>query len=284
MPELQVSLGPDRFLCAGEQTLLGPGPGFSDYAWSTGETDSTITVDTTGLYGVTVTNRWGCQASDSVFVTVSESVQVTADTSICYGERYYAGGAWQTSSGTYVDSLQTVSGCDSVIWTDLTVNPEIVFDLGRDTVICPGEIIALDLSIPGGTYLWQDGSTDSVFIAVEPGIYWVEATVDNCSETDSLSIGECPSKLWFPNAFTPNGDGLNDTFRPLGISIGNFNMQIFDRWGAMIFETQSLDNGWDGSAGGRECEPGVYSYQAAWNAVQNQDETVKVKGNVTLVR
>lgn len=61
-------------------------------------------------------------------------------------------------------------------------------------------------------------------------------------------------------------------------------MQIFDRWGEMVFETQSLIPGWDGASAGKPCEPGVYSYTAACKSTENPDETIKVKGNLTLVR
>ncbi|NLJ07681.1 MAG: gliding motility-associated C-terminal domain-containing protein, partial [Sphingobacteriales bacterium] len=67
--------------------------------------------------------------------------------------------------------------------------------------------------------------------------------------------------IWIPNAFSPNADGLNDTFSIKGISIRDFNLRVFDRWGSKIFESNSIYEGWDGKAGDRICPAGIYSFQ-----------------------
>ncbi|MFC2102676.1 T9SS type B sorting domain-containing protein [Bacteroidota bacterium] len=283
-PELQVSLGSDRTICLGDIALLDPGPDYTTYSWSTGETSQNLEVSATGSYWVHVTNSWGCEAADTVAVDVMNSIDVFVDTALCFGESYFAEGAWQTTPGTYRDSTFTVAGCDSITITDLAFKAEIQVNLGRDTLICPGEEILLHATVSGAAYQWQDSSTDSTFLVTEPGVYWVEVTRDNCAVEDSLTVNNCPAKLWFPTAFTPNGDGLNDSFRPVGISIYKFRMVIFDRWGVQLFETNSMDQGWDGTWKGSDCQTDTYSFVAFYETVEAPGQTEKARGTFTLVR
>jgi gliding motility-associated-like protein len=284
MPELTVSLGPDQIICMGDQVTLDPGTGYTTYLWNTGDTTQVIDVDQTGTYWVEVTNRWDCTAADTVTVTVADTLSVSIDTILCFGQRYWAQGAWQTTAGIYFDTLQTFAGCDSIIRTDLSFRPEIQVDLGPDTVICPGQQILLDAYVAGATYLWQDGSDSSQYLVTGPGLYRVEVTLDSCTVADSVDVGDCPPRIWFPTAFTPNGDGLNDTYQPRGISIVHFRMIIFDRWGQQLFETGSMDQGWDGTSKGKQCPEGTYSFIAWYETVERSGKADKVVGSFALVR
>jgi gliding motility-associated-like protein len=284
MPELTVSLGPDQIICMGDQVTLDPGTGYTTYLWNTGDTTQVLDVDQTGTYWVEVTNRWDCTAADTVTVTVADTLSVSIDTILCFGQRYWAQGAWQTTAGIYFDTLQTFAGCDSIIRTDLSFRPEIQVNLGPDTVICPGQQILLDAYVAGATYLWQDGSDSSQYLVTGPGLYRVEVTLDSCTVADSVDVGDCPPRIWFPTAFTPNGDGLNDTYQPRGISIVHFRMIIFDRWGQQLFETGSMDQGWDGTSKGKQCPEGTYSFIAWYETVERSGKADKVVGSFALVR
>ncbi len=284
IPALTVELGPDRQICAGTSTLLQPDSVYSQYLWNTGDTTPAITVGDSGTYRLHVTNRFGCEAEDSVRVTTVQSMTVTVDTSICQGQRYWAQHDWQTDPGTYYDSLQSAAGCDSIVTTHLAVKPLPAISLGHDTTLCPGVEIILHATSPGGTYEWQDGSADSTHPANEPGLYWVLVTVNGCTAGDSVTMFNCPSKLWFPNAFTPNGDGLNDFFKPRGISIGRFRMEIYDRWGTLLFSTDSFETGWDGRTGNAEAPAGVYTWKAVWESEEPGNDQFSDKGTVQLLR
>lgn len=67
--------------------------------------------------------------------------------------------------------------------------------------------------------------------------------------------------VYVPNTFTPNGDGLNDTFGIAGEAISDFRMQIFNRWGQLIFETKNANERWDGTYEGEKVPQGVYVYK-----------------------
>ncbi|MCX6247571.1 MAG: gliding motility-associated C-terminal domain-containing protein [Bacteroidetes bacterium] len=284
MPAISVNIGNDTIVCSGKMMTLDAGSGFHHYLWSNGDTTETIQTEKPGRYWVTVTNRWNCEASDTLTITQQTAVTSSVDTAICYGKKYYAGGAFQSTPGTYVDTLQTTAGCDSVRTTHLTVKPRIPVDLGSTRSICPGESIKLDATLAGATYSWQDSSTDSVFTVTDPGTYWVMVTYDKCTTGDTVLITECPAELWFPSAFTPNGDGVNDLFRPKGISISNFHMTIFNRWGQMLYETDNMERGWDGTAKGILCPPDTYTFVTTYEGTDNPGSKKKMQGSFILLR
>lgn len=92
--------------------------------------------------------------------------------------------------------------------------------------------------------------------------------------------------LYIPNAFTPNGDGLNETFGPKGEGISEFNMQIFDRWGILIFESNDLTMQWDGYIHEDKAPVGVYVYKISAKGQSdngNSKKLISETGKVTLV-
>lgn len=70
-----------------------------------------------------------------------------------------------------------------------------------------------------------------------------------------------PLSIYIPNAFTPNGDGMNDVFGVKGEGIRNFHLYVYDRWGEVVFETTNPKQQWDGNYAGNPVEQGVYVYQ-----------------------
>ena len=282
-----VELGNDTTLCEGQIFKIDAGSGYQSYFWNTCETTQTISVNITGTYSITVTNHSGCIAEDSIHVDFKPNTFTTVDTSICFGETYFAGGKLQSASGTYIDTLLTINGCENVVTTHLFVGPSFSVNIGKDTCITDTTTIHLIANVPGATsYTWQDGTHDSTITVTAPGLYWVRVLVNNCSKSDSIQIISCPTLIYFylPNAFTPNGDGLNDVFRPVSNEILDFHLIIYNRWGQMIFETSSSGNGWDGTFRGNKCEPGVYTYILTYGGKSTEGDTKKITGFVTLVR
>ncbi len=88
--------------------------------------------------------------------------------------------------------------------------------------------------------------------------------------------------IFAPNAFTPNGDGINDVFQIKGLYISNFDLKIYNRWGEFLFETQSLDHAWDGTYKGQKCESDVYIWILSLNGVDQTSHFIS--GNVTLLK
>ncbi|MBK7288211.1 MAG: gliding motility-associated C-terminal domain-containing protein [Flavobacteriales bacterium] len=115
--------------------------------------------------------------------------------------------------------------------------------------------------------------------------HWVTlhtVSEEGCKAVDSLLI-KPPGTLFFPNAFTPDGDGINDVFFPVYSSVSEFQMTIFDRWGHVVFETEDINTPWDGKVnGGTDATTGVYVYK--YRAKGHYYEANEKYGYVTLVR
>jgi gliding motility-associated-like protein len=92
--------------------------------------------------------------------------------------------------------------------------------------------------------------------------------------------------LYIPNAFTPNSDGINDGFKAVGIGVVEFKLQIFDRWGALIFESNDINKAWDGSVNGKgdseSTKQEVYVWKAEVKDVRNENHYLI--GHVTLLK
>ena len=88
--------------------------------------------------------------------------------------------------------------------------------------------------------------------------------------------------LYIPNSFTPNGDGMNETFGAYGESVNGYTMQVFDRWGELVFESSAINNKWDGSYKGKMAPQGSYVYKIT---AQGPDGRVSArKGTVNLIQ
>lgn len=173
----------------------------------------------------------------------------------------------------------------------ITIFPYASFDLGADTSICPGgeaiELKAGNMNTFGSaaTWKWSTGETGNKIRIVAPGTYFATITVNGCESSDSVIVtNDC--YITIPNVFTPNGDGINDFFFPrelLSKGMTKFNMNIYNRWGQLIFTGNALDGrGWDGRFNGAEQPVGVYVYVIDAEFKDGQIENHK--GNVTLLR
>ncbi len=88
--------------------------------------------------------------------------------------------------------------------------------------------------------------------------------------------------LYIPNTFTPNGDGMNDTFGVAGEAIKDFKMQIYNRWGQLIFESSDANQRWDGKFGGDKVPEGSYVYKVTAQGATGKRETREGQLNVIL--
>jgi gliding motility-associated-like protein len=87
--------------------------------------------------------------------------------------------------------------------------------------------------------------------------------------------------IYIPNSFTPNGDGLNDTFGIYGESVNDYNMQVFNRWGQVVFESNNVTERWDGTYNGRQVPQGAYVYRVTARGL-NGKSTAK-DGTVSII-
>ena len=145
--------------------------------------------------------------------------------------------------------------------------------LPSDTIICSAQPIVLDAIVLNGSYVWNDGSTDSKFYAAEAGEYSVEISYLNCKKTFITVVSDCEI-LTMPNVFTPNGDAVNNTFIPIEIKgIIKTELHIFNRWGQELFSSNDiLKNGWDGKYKSQNVANGVYYWTLNYTSYKNQNK------------
>lgn len=153
-----------------------------------------------------------------------------------------------------------------------------------------------DLSVGANSWAWSfdDGHTsveqNPTHAYERPGIYMVELAVEssnNCTDTTTQQvIIHEQATFYLPNAFNPNGNGLNDYFGPVGEGINNdsFEMYVFDRWGKQIFYTNDVNQKWDGkSKDGTLMPQGVYTWVILLKKHVGTDHKYRYTGTVTLL-
>jgi gliding motility-associated-like protein len=164
---------------------------------------------------------------------------------------------------------------------------ECSFDinLGADTSLCEGESLILNPMLPNASYTWQDSSHAATFEVKQPGTYWVRAFVADydITTTDTIVItaGDdsfCNPPLTIPNIITPNGDSQNDNFVLPNAEYYDIALQIYNRWGVIIYESVSYKN--DFSC--KECADGVYYYVLIAKSKRNGREK-EYKGSLTVI-
>jgi len=207
---------------------------------------------------------------------------------------------WQDSAifhglttGNYSIAAKDTNQCISYYYYNpllIQSIPVNVVELSQSGTICYGQEWNLSPGTGYTSYLWQDGSSQPSFKATDEGLYWVTATDTNgCLSSDSVLIVKCADLFGIPTAFSPDLDGKNEIFRVIAFhpeKILEFRMYIFDRWGQLIFETNSLLGYWDGRFKGHPCDAGVYSYLIEFRADDGyqSDQKSPIRGMVTIVR
>jgi gliding motility-associated-like protein len=158
-----------------------------------------------------------------------------------------------------------------------------------DSCICTGDSIELYAGMvdPYTSFLWNDNSTGNSITVLDEAVYWVNV-VNPCgsaSDTVEICFRTCEPLVWVPNAFSPNNDGKNDLFKARGQNITNFRMHVYNKWGELIFTSNSLDAGWNGMHNGTNCPVGSYVYLIHYESVAIEPPVVdNMKGIVLLLK
>lgn len=198
----------------------------------------------------------------------------------------------QDLPGIYRYIVESPAGCTSdtaLLRVQVAYPPE----LGPNTLLCRDSTLTLTVE-PAGAYVswqWNTGPNRPDIEVSEAGIYTVSVipAVGNCVFSDSVRVdlitcSECP--LYVPNVFSPNDDGRNDTFQPASACLFlYYRLNIFDRWGNLVFSGEDPETGWDGRFRDRELPPGVFVWTLEVETeLFGKGAKRMLSGNVTLVR
>lgn len=188
--------------------------------------------------------------------------------------------------GQYFVAVKTMFGCtysDTIVLNSVLPLPKNY--LPSDSFLCLGNI--LRVNVPGyKTYLWSTGNTNSFTDFTTTGNYRLQVTDGfDCKGSDIMKVvfyTDCII-ISIPSAFSPNSDGKNDTFKPLiPAPVTNYRMQIFNRPGQLLFETENPGKGWDGTYKGIAQDPAAFVYYITLKNYKGEIE--KHKGTMVLVK
>ncbi len=190
----------------------------------------------------------------------------------------------------YYKVRAVVSGCptfyDSI---NVDIHPFPEPDLGPDTVYCDADNL-LDLTLDAGVYeeyLWNENSTGRFLEIEEEGIYSVVVADDiGCEGSDSIElIEQCPTRIYLPNVLLFN-DALNGEFGILGTDVTSAILEIYDRWGNLVFRTEDINEKWNGRIDGRAANQGVYTYVIDYVGFDEEAQEIrdKIAGSIFLIK
>ena len=243
-PDLQVVLPADTMICAGETVdLIATVSGGSGY-YSLEWQNSELT-DPVWIATPEQSTWYSVTATDQCGASVTDAVLIEVE--------HHSVEIRETSTGQDDWYLETFTQPYAEHW---------VWDMGDGT----------RYRMPNVTHSYMDLEE-----------HWVHVQTTSplgCLATDSVLLRP-PADIHFPNAFTPDGDGINDWFGPIGHYIDEFELLIYDRWGELIFQTQDVDQLWDGEVNGSKAMTGVYVYR--YRAVGHNLPAQEGIGHVTLL-
>jgi len=227
---------------------------------------------TAGVYVDVYSSSLTCDSTITTTLNVINSFTININDTICAGDSILLAGAYQTVAGTYTELLVSTGGCDSLVITELYVNPLPVVTLTADPeLILSGQSSQLTAT-GGGLYTWTPTSSLScvncanpVASPTETTLYTVEVNLSGCIVSDTITVS-VDSEFKIPEGFSPNGDGVNDVFEIVGISqFPNNKIMIVNRWGNKVFEAAPYKSDWDGTSQfgitiGEKLPSGTYFY------------------------
>jgi len=312
-PDVPFDLGPDRQIC-NHDTLTITAPGnFAAYSWAVNYNINTIkgaavrvwpAKDTT--YTVVATVATGCTVTDTIRISIKQTplLQLGNDTSFCAGTNLvlqapagFTGYLWQdgttgtdlivSQKGIYWLQATAANGCIAKDTLQIiNVYPLPSGFLPPTASICNGKILELKASGNWPSYLWYNNATTPSVTVTTAGKYWLQVTSANgCSAKDSISVtaNACASGIHFPNAFTPDNNGNNDTYKPVVYDIPvNYRLRIYNRYGEKVFETTDFKQGWDGWYRGRRQPPDTFVWYCVYQFTGSL--SAAEKGTLILVR
>jgi gliding motility-associated-like protein len=268
-----------------------------------------------------VTATFGqCNGKDTVLVTVDPAPVPDAgpDVEICYGQDYELHGSggvqyiWTppstlsngalpnpvsvpTETITYSLNVIDAKGCSSLAPDQVVVTvtpPIIVRTSPKDTVVFAGDQFQLLASSAATNYSWSPGTglnnpfipNPIITVSSDMTFTVTASTPAGCEgeATVNIKVFRGP-EIYMPTGFTPNGDGKNDKFKPFPVGITKLNyFRVYNRWGALVYSTARLNEGWDGRIGGIDQPAGTFVWMV--QGVARDGKVITKKGTVTLIR
>lgn len=273
-----------------------------------------IQLNQAGKYYVMVTNTVGCSNKDSTVIVVNPApLAGTAFTnaSICIGDSIQliaTGGPpynWIPPAGlsnatifnpkaspaqttVYSVIVTNAAGCADTATSTITVTSLAAVNAGPDKAILKGQRIQLSGTATGQgvSYSWSpplyidDIYTTRPFINPPADISYILTAVSGCNTVSDTMFVKVFNDIFIPNAFTPDGNGTNDTWNISALeAYPGFELFIFNRYGELVFKTNKTPVAWNGICKGKPCMNGVYTY-----VIKTGNDREPIQGTVIIIR
>jgi len=272
--------------------------------WSDGSTAFNRTFYQSGSIQVTATDTSGCESRDTIFLNILSptyipvSDQETCDsllvepdsrlTNITWFDGSLANSRYFGESGRYwYNAVDPQNGCPmndtfNITVLSLDTNWQAYYQTSPDITYCIGDTVKL--FAPKNIQVKWPSSSDSSISIFNDKVLRVEME-NNCTDTVvflEYQFYDCSCTMYVADAFSPNGDGLNDKMKPKGVcEFTQYHWQIFNRWGQLVFETNNPEDFFDGNFEGENCPSGSYVYKLL---IGNRHTSRLQTGTITIIR
>ncbi len=288
------NLGTDTGFCTNDSVKIGLSYKNATFLWNNNSTDSIIFAKNRGQYILQITDSLSCKNSDTIeiseyqlpYFSLGNDTIICPNTNIILSSLTLGRYLWNngdsesymsvSDSGTYwlkiIDSNECVFSDTIKIRQE---NPPVIH-FPADTTICESNILYLKANPRDCNYLWNTGSTKAILDINKAGKYSLRASNACGTATASINVFfEYCGNIYIPNIFTPNNDGINDSFKIKGIDKSVWKLKIYNRYGQIIYKSNDYKNNWQA-----ENNPaGVYYYLL----IDSQNK-VKYNGTVRVYR
>jgi gliding motility-associated-like protein len=276
----------------------------------TGNNEVSILWDSLGIFNIEIEalNKCGNSTNSMVVNVVDQrDVSILGDTIGCEGDSLFLNAdgegvfSWETGQNTIflngifqlsdtITYVQVSNHCGVFYDTVALVPiPTSLLELGNDTTIFAGESVTLN-ALGGGSYYWTPSSdlscnncSNPIASPIETTTYYVIVDTLGCISEDEITVNvEISGDVYVPNLFSPNADGINDVLGIYGFSVKEVEFRIYDRWGELIFQTNSMASTWDGTFKGSTLNSAVFVYTLQVTYMDGREQLQH--GNITLIR
>lgn len=285
------SLGNDTGFCEFDSIKLQCNLTNVSFLWNNTDTNSFVYAKIADKYYLTVTDSNKCSFSDTLNIkefqlpqfSIGNDTFLCPNTNILLQSQNFVCYLWNDSSvlssklvdkqGLYWLKVTDTNNCSNFDTIEIEQKQIPVVSV-NDTIACENTIIRLSAPFKDYTYVWNDSLNQNYLDVSSSGIYKLTAINECGIGTDSIKVEftYC-GDLQIPNIFTPNNDGINDFFKIKGVEDNLWKLEIYNRWGNMVFYSESYKNDWDA----KNVSAGNYYYVLSY-------EKIKLSGFVTVVK
>ena len=313
--EIIIAATIDGVLCENEDIgaidiSVAGGTSPYEYSWSNNALTEDISNLAPGVYDLNVKDLNNCIKNESFVINAPPpfNIDLNPDTFVCEGEKVVltaqGGVSYQWSNGNAGSSMQitanqtasytvtvtSINGCVSEATSIVGAWSNPVAEAGEDTTIYVGMSTTLNGS-GGLSFSWTPEdyldcpdcpnpiSTPEIDMEY---VLWV-TDENGCISSDTVWVFvNSKTNLYVPNAFSPDNDGFNDEFKVYGNNIEALNLVVYDRWGEIVFQSNSQQIGWDGTFKGEALNNATFVYLLKVRTAEGED--IIQKGDINLLK